>query len=527
MRLHNFIRPLRNSVSSSWTPLAACVGVAALFLVPVGAQPAPQSSRDLVLTVGKSLIVNSAANIERVAVGFGDFAEARAIGPKEVLLDGKAAGETSLIIWQEGGNKLFFDVVVRPNTTNLRTHLETLRRQIQEQLPGQNIVANFENDSIFLSGTAKDLVSVDRAAAIAGAVGKVVNLLYVEVPPPDSQILLKVQFASVDRNNTTELGLNLISTGATNTIGRVTTGQFSPPTVTAGPGQPASLTLSDALNFFLFRPDLNLAATIKALETRGLFEVLAEPNVLAINGKQASFLAGGEFPYPILQGGGGGVGTVTVAFREFGVRINFLPVITPRGTIRLDVAPEVSALDFAAGLSIQGFIVPGLTTRRVQTQIELEAGQSFAIGGLLDRRLTETLQKIPLLSSIPWLGKLFQSKSLNKQNNELLVIVTPEIVRPIPAGQALPHLDNPKPLMGPDSIPRTPGLSSTGPVPVNPATPSIPVEKLLESLKVQSEMKLVGKDVSTLPAASAVPSLPATAPPAAPAAAPPAAPPKN
>src|ERR1035437_1151289 len=451
---------------SSWNPLAACVGVAALFLVPVGAQPAPQSARDLVLTVGKSLVVNSAAPIERIAVGFGDFAEARAIGPKEVLLDGKAAGETSLIIWQEGGNKLFFDVVVRPNTTNLKTRLETLRRQIQEQLPGQNIIANFENDSIFLSGTAKDLVSVDRAAAIAGAVGKVVNLLYVEVPPPDSQILLKVQFATVDRNNTTELGLNLISTGVTNTIGRVTTGQFTPPVLTVpSAGQPLTVTLSDALNFFLFRPDLNLGATIKALQTRGLFEVLAEPNVLAINGKQASFLAGGEFPYPILQGGRGGVGTVTVAFREFGVRINFLPVITPRGTIRLDVAPDVSSLDFAAGWSIQGFIVPGLTTRRVQTQIELEAGQSFAIGGLLDRRLTETLQKIPLLSSIPWLGKLFQSKSLNKQNNELLVIVTPEIVRPIPAGQALPHLDNPKPLMGPDSIPRTPGLSSTGPVP--------------------------------------------------------------
>src|ERR1019366_6521477 len=364
-------------------------------------QAAPQqSSRELVLTAGKSLVVSSAATIERVAVGYGDFAEARAIGPKEVLLDGKAAGETSLIIWQVGGNKLFFDVVVRPNTTNLRTRLETLRRQIQEQLPGQNIIANFENDSIFLTGTAKDLVSVDRAAAIAGAVAKVVNLLYVEVPPTDVQILLKVQFASVDRNNTTELGLNLISTGATNTIGRVTTGQFSPPTVTAGPGQAASLTLSDALNFFLFRPDLNLAATIKALETRGLFEVLAEPNVLAINGKQASFLAGGEFPYPILQGGGGGVGTVTVSFREFGVRINFLPVITPRGTIRLDVAPEVSALDFADGLTLSGFTVPALSVRNMQTEIELRDGQSFAIGGLLDRRLTETIQKVPLLSSI-------------------------------------------------------------------------------------------------------------------------------
>lgn len=492
--------------------MAACAGVAALILVPVSAQTTPQSSRELVLTAGKSLVVNSAVNIERIAVGFGDVAEARAVGPKEVLIDAKAPGETSLIIWQEGGNKLFFDVVVRANTTNLRTRLETLRRQIEEQLPGQNIKANFENDSIFLSGTAKDLVSVERAAAIASAVGRVVNLLYVDVPPTDAQILLKVQFASVDRNNTTELGLNLISTGATNTIGRVTTGQFGAPNLNNSPVQNPLMTLSDALNFFLFRPDLNLGATIKALQTRGLFEILAEPNVLAINGKQASFLAGGEFPYPILQGGGGGIGTVTVAFREFGVRINFLPVITPRGTIRLEVAPEVSALDYTSGLTIQGYTIPGLSTRRVQTEIELDSGQSFAIGGLLDRRLTETVQKVPLLSSVPLLGKLFQSKSLNKQNNELLVIVTPELVRPIPQGQALPHIENPTPLSGSNTVPQTPGSSVTGPAPATAPYPSIPLEQLLQSLKVQSTMKLEGKDLN-LPAASAMPALPTIAAP--------------
>src|SRR6185369_13943575 len=204
-----------------------------------------------------------------------------------------------------------------------------------------------------------------------------VNLLYVEVPPTDTQILLKVQFATVDRTASTELGMNLVSLGATNTVGRATTGQFSPPIITSA-NQAPSLTLSDALNFFLFRTDLNLGATIRALQTRGLFDILAEPNVLAINGKQASFLAGGEFPYPILQGGGGGLGAVTIQFREFGVRINFLPVVTPRGTIRLDVAPEVSALDFTSGLTFQGFVIPGLTTRRVHTEIELQSGQSFA-----------------------------------------------------------------------------------------------------------------------------------------------------
>jgi pilus assembly protein CpaC len=180
------------------------------------------------------------------------------------------------------------------------------------------------------------------------------------------------------------------------------------------------------------------------------------------------------------------------------------------------VAPEVSALDFAAGLSIQGSLIPGLITRRMQTEIELESGQSFAIGGLLDRRLTETVQKVPLLSSIPLLGQLFQSKSLNKQNTELLVIVTPEIVRPIPQGQAV---------LGSEAAPRTPGLNVTGPVPPATPTPSIPLEQLIESLKVQGAMKL-DTNINTLPVASAVPSLDAAkdAPKAAPA--PPQNPPK-
>jgi pilus assembly protein CpaC len=189
------------------------------------------------------------------------------------------------------------------------------------------------------------------------------------------------------------------------------------------------------------------------------------------------------------------------------------------------VAPEVSALDFAAGLSIQGSLIPGLITRRMQTEIELESGQSFAIGGLLDRRLTETVQKVPLLSSIPLLGQLFQSKSLNKQNNELLVIVTPEIVRPIPQGKPLPHLQYPEALPGSEAVLRTPGLGVTGQVPLTPQTPSIPLEQLLESLKVQGAMKL-DANITTLPAASAVPSLDAAkdAPKAAPA--PPQNPPK-
>jgi len=485
--------------AKSWLRLAVIPFILAtsveLARLPLQAQTAP---RELTLVAGKSLVLNSPAIIERISAGFGDVVEATAVSPREVLVQAKAPGETSLIIWQQGGNKLFFDVTVEPSMANTNLKLEKVRAQLRQELPGQDIKATFDNDAVFLRGTAKDMTSAERATVIASTMGKVVNLLYVDVPKSKAQILLKVQFASVDRNVSSELGLNLISTGATNTAGIVGTQQFAPPRPGAlQKNSQTPVSLSDALNIFLFRPDLNLAATIKALQIRGLLEILAEPNVLAIDGKEASFVAGGEFPYPILQGGGLGLGAVTIQFREFGIRINFMPVSTPRGTIRLEVAPEVSALDYTNGLTFQGFTIPGLTLRRVQTGIELESGQSFAIGGLLDRRLIETMEKIPLLGDVPLLGKLFQSRSLTKQNTELLVIVTPELVRPIPVGQPRPALEFPKPVEGSTVAPQTPGVNVTGPVPVKPPEESVPLEKLLQSVNKEESMKLQGVNQNT------------------------------
>ena len=461
-------------------------------LLAQGQPAAPQadpSMRDLLVQVGKSIILSSPVPIERIAVGFGDIVDATAVGPKEVLVSGRAPGETSLIVWQQGGNKLMFDVTVRPSRTTTNNRIDAIRRELEKELPGQNVNVTFENETVFLRGQVKSLMGADRATAIASTLGKTVNLLYVDVPPAAAQILLKVRFVSIDRSASTELGLNLISTGATNTIGSVGTQQFSPPSVKTDGS--SGFTLTDALNIFLLRPDLNLGATLRALQRNLLVEVLAEPNVLAIDGKQASFLAGGEFPFPMLQGGGGGVGQITVQFREFGVRINFIPTITPRGTIRLQVAPEVSALDFANGLNIQGFQIPALTVRKVDTEIELQAGQSFAIGGLLDNRLTETLSKIPLLGDIPVLGKIFRSKALNRQNTELLVIITPELVQPISAGQPVPDVRFPQPFMEPNSkgAMRTPGMDVTGPAPVSPAPESMPLETLMQSLKPGQSLK--------------------------------------
>ncbi len=483
---------------------------AGLLWVPATAQDSG-AARDLFVTVGKSLVVDSPVVIQRVAIANPELAEALAVSPREVLVNGRTAGETSLIIWQQGGNRLIFDLNVRSSASTL----DAVKRELAQELPGQEVAVTFENNTVFVRGTVKDLVSAERAMSIAATLGKTVNLLNVAVPPTDAQILLKVRFANVDRAASSELGANLLSTGAGGTHGRVTTGQFSAPSATTLQGGAQGITLTDALNVFLFRPDLNLAATIQALENKRLIETLAEPTVPAIDGKQASFVAGGEFPFPMVQGGAG-VGAVTIQFREYGVRLSFLPRITPRGTIRLRVSPEVSSMDYANAVTFQGYTIPALSTRKVDTEIELEGGQSFVIAGLLDNRVTESLSRIPGLANIPLLGKLFQSRSRIKSNTELLVMVTPELVRPVPAGQRTPQLPLPVPLYegSASAPPRHPGLETTGPVPVNPPNNTMPIEELIRSLRPAAENSTAAPSFGTEPA-TAAPAAPAAAPPAA------------
>lgn len=460
-----------------------------------GQNSAPQADplpHELSLFVGKSAIVNSDAPIQSVAVGFGEVAEVQAISPHEVLVNAKAAGSTSMIIWQEGGGKLLFDVNVRPNSFVSDSRLENVRREIAKELPDQDVVVTSENEAIFLRGTARDLMSVQRAVSIASTGGKVVNLMYVSVPPPETQILLKVRFASIDRSNLEQLGQNLFSTGAGNTLGTIATGQF-PSASLPTQGQSTSsatgaFTFSDILNLFLFNKNINLGTVITALQSKGLVQLLAEPNVLAENGKEASFLAGGQVPYPVFQSSSAGVGAVTIQFKEYGVRLNFIPTITPNGNIRLQVEPEVSALDYANAVTISGFSVPALTVRRVQTEVELQDGQSFAIGGLLDRSVTKTLSKVPFISEVPILGKLFQSKNISETNTELLVIVTPQIVRPLPAGAPPMELHYPLPFRtyGPGSAVKPPGEAVPAPLP--PQGQPIPVETLIDTMKPEKPL---------------------------------------
>jgi pilus assembly protein CpaC len=465
--------------------LSACLVAAPSFgQALVGAQTPPASSEPsaagvraevpghLSVTVDKSIVLEMPAGARRVSVASGDLAEAVVVSSTEVMINGKAPGTTSLVVWDAAGRRSIFDLHVRPG----RDRLEAIRAQLEQELPGQAISISQEGADVFVTGTAVDLVSADRAVMLAGVLGKVVDLLHVAVPKSDRQVLLRVRFANVDRTASFQLGMNLFSTNPKLT-GATSTGQFGgQPAVDISQG-PAQTTLSQLLNIFLYRADLNIGAVIQALESKQLAQILAEPNLLTTSGHEASFLAGGQFPYPTLQGGGNGVGQITIQFRDFGIRLNFRPTVTVRGTIRLDVEPEVSSLDPANGLTISGYTIPGLDIQRVQTQVELASGQSFVIAGLLNNQVTQTINKIPGLSSLPIFGKLFQSRALLKNNSELLVIVTPEIVEPIDAGQKVPSLTLPMPFpaASPEGT-RQPPASHTTPTQPVPAT--IPIELL-------------------------------------------------
>jgi pilus assembly protein CpaC len=457
------------------------------------------STNELSVTVGKAVLVDTAQPVQRVAVGVGDVVEAMAVSPTEIMLSGKAPGETSLIIWDIRGGRQFFNVTVRPSNLANGDTLDAIRRELRTELPNQSIRVTFDNGNVFLRGTVKDLTSSQRAVQIASTAGKVVNLLDVNVPSSDPQILLKVRFESVDRTKELQLGINLFNLGLGNAVGMVSTGGIPAPTVTSGSGggsfsgSVGSASITNEENITAFFPGLNVGAIIEDMESKGISQSLAQPNIVAMNGKEASFLAGGQFPYPVVSGTSGGTAAVSIEFQDYGVRLNFIPTITPRNTIKLQVAPEVSALDYGNEVQISGFSVPGLTVRKVNTEVELQDGQSFMIGGLLDDTLSDTFTKIPFLGDIPILGKLFQSETKQKANTELIVIVTPEIVAPIPAGTPIPALHQPDKYMPPNSnLPMHEPDAKTAETTLPPTPATIPVEALIKSLQPEKALVVEG-----------------------------------
>lgn len=451
--------------------------------------------------VNGSTVLDQAVGIRRISIANADIAEAVAVSTSEIVVNGKAVGDTSLIIWDLKGSRSMLDVHVVANSSKI----DTVRAELLKEA-GAGVTIEAQDGTVFLNGTVTDEITAVRAFNIASTMGKVVNLLRVNTPAGEPQILLKVRFADIDRSAAAQFGINLFQMSPTG-IGTATTGQFGQNPSFSGSQNTTDWNLSNLLNIFYFNPHLNLGAVLQDLATHNVLQILAEPNLLTMNGKSASFLAGGEFPFPTIQGGASGVGQITIQFKEFGVRLNFLPVITPRGTIRLTVTPEVSSLDYANGLSISGYTVPGLATRRVQTEIELENGQSFVIAGLLNNQVTEQLSKMPGLASVPILGKLFQSKNSSKSSSELLIMVTPELVNPIPMGGKIPETAFPKPFLkdGPVKAPQQPSPLGTDDAPILIKRDVVPIEELLTSPQGTTSSNINPSTPTAAPALSATP----------------------
>src|SRR6266478_2373012 len=415
--------------------------------------PAPSEGQALHILVGKSVVVNVQTPITRVLSSNPAVIETLATSPTEVVVEGRAAGTSSLILWDQTGRSQMLDVIVDLDVTGLRTAIE-------HAYPNQQIQVQADGGRLVLSGSVPDAKAAEDLNKMATVYStQVVSSLQV-APLHERQILLEVKFAEVDRSKLQQFGFNLLNTGAGNTVGTVGTQQFGTPSIggalkgTIGApttGTTSSFQFSDLLNIFLFRPDINLGATIKDLQQKSVLEILAEPNLMALNGQKATFLAGGEFPFPIVQPGAGFT-AVTISFKPFGVKLDFTGTITNDNVIRLHVAPEVSTLDFSNGLTISGFSIPAISTRRAETEVELKDGQSFGIAGLMDHRAQAQFAKVPGIADVPVLGQLFRSRSINRSNTELLVLVTPHIVDPVHVQTAapvepkpvIPYIENPK-----------------------------------------------------------------------------------
>jgi len=422
---------------------------------PATSLPAPgetqQGSAPLRVMVGKSLLINTTERLKRVSVTDPAVADTFVVTPTQILVHGRAPGEVSLLIWDE---------LERSRSFDLRVDVDVSAASEEERrvFPEEQIVVTPSRSAIVLSGHVSTEDIAKRAGMIAEAYSRnVVNVLTFG-PVGAQEVLLEVKFAEVDRSALSQYGVNLFTTGAGNMLGATTTGEFggtkfgsfadqfpkTGPTTTA-----SSATVNDLLNVFFFRPDIHLGAVIKALQTKNLLQILAEPNLIAVNGKEASFLAGGEFPFPLVQPGQGFT-AVSISFKEFGVRLKFTPVIMPNGNIHLRVVPEVSQLDFTNALTISGFTVPALSTRRADTEFELQDGQSFVIAGLMNNQVSNIVNKVPGLGDIPILGSFFKSKSTQKSNAELMVLVTAHKIAPAP--QNPPPPQNPVPFLDKDKF---------------------------------------------------------------------------
>ena len=375
------------------------------------------------LTVGRSLLLNSSAPLRRVYVGNPTVLQTYTSGNDQVVLTAKEPGESTLVVWDESGEHRMYSVFADLDPV-------ALRRSLQEAFPGLDLHAETGEGKIVLTGSVDSVATADAAVKLASQYGKdVVNSIQI-VPVHGKQVELKLRIVEVDRSKADQLGINIFAGGRTAIA--TSTGQFPGAAVDSG----STFTVSDPLNLFLYNAKLDVGATIRDLEQKQVLQVLAEPSLSTMSGVPARFLSGGEFPFPVVQSGAGNSTAITIQFRPYGVKVDFTPTVNPDGTIHLKLAPEVSALDYSNSVSISGFTIPALSTRRAETDVEIRDGQSFVVSGLLDHRTTEILSKMPGISDVPILGQLFRSKNVSHSVLELVVIVTATVIDPLKPGVA-------------------------------------------------------------------------------------------
>ena len=391
------------------------------------------------IVVGRSTVLTSATPLRRIYIGNPAVLQSFTSGTAEIVLTAKAAGVSSMILWDEAGGHRTYTVFADLDPNDLRASLA-------EAFPGSAIHAETSEGKVFLTGSVATDAASDAAFKMASLYDKdVVNSLRV-VPVHGKQVQLKLRIVEIDRTKLEQFGINFFVGGRT--AATTSTQQFSSTATQTG----SALTVSDPLNIFLYNAKLNVGVTVQDLEQKQILQVLAEPTLTTMSGLTARFLSGGEFPFPIVQGSGTGGGTsVSIQFKPFGVKVEFTPTVNSDGSIRLKLSPEVSTLDYSNSVTISGFTVPALSTRRADTEVEIQDGQSFMVSGLLDHRTTEIMSKVPGIASVPILGQLFRSKNFNHSVVELVIIVTATVVDPLtytPTGQpgepkfVVPNLDS-------------------------------------------------------------------------------------
>jgi pilus assembly protein CpaC len=370
------------------------------------------------ITLGRSAVLTSSSPLRRIYVGNPAVLQTYTSGASEIVLTAKTPGVSSMVLWDDaGGHRLY--------TVSADLDPEALRASFDAAFPGSSIHVETGEGKIFLTGSVATDAASDSALKMASLYAKdVVNSLVI-VPVHGKQVELKLRIVEVDRTRLEQYGVNIFAGGRT-AVGS-TTQQFNSTATGSGP----TLAVSDPLNIFLYNAKLNVGLTVQDLEQKQILQVLAEPTLTTLSGLPARFLSGGEFPFPVVQGGTGSSTAITIQFRPYGVKVDFTPTVNPDGSIRIKLSPEVSTLDYSNAVTISGFTIPALSTRQAETEVEIQNGQSFIVSGLLDHRTTEIMSKMPGIGSVPILGALFRSKNFNHSVVELVIIVTATVVDPL------------------------------------------------------------------------------------------------